>query len=164
MTKKTIEKLYKSYMSTCKEFRDKVTFTQYVKGEYQKMALTMFEKESLQKENARLKRELATLKASQKLGGGLDEKELQKALNSCQRIFKTLNRGKRSLVLSKSAMVASVEYSESGRSKTYKDCSKTAIREAEKSAWEIMSLENDFRNIHHFLKHGTMKAEEKDNA
>ncbi|UQT01375.1 hypothetical protein EMSIMAW_00093 [Enterococcus phage vB_OCPT_PG2] len=128
------------------------------------MALTMFEKESLQKENARLKRELVALKASQKLGGGLDEKELQKALNSCQRIFKTLNRGKRSLVLSKSAMMASVEYSGSGRSKTYKDCSKTAIREAEKSAWEIMSLENDFRNIHHFLKHGTMKAEEKDNA
>lgn len=34
MNKKTIEKLYKSYMSTCKEFRSKVTFTQYVKGEY----------------------------------------------------------------------------------------------------------------------------------
>lgn len=34
MYKKTIEKLYNSYMSTCKEFRDKVTFTQYVKGEY----------------------------------------------------------------------------------------------------------------------------------
>ncbi|WVP83381.1 hypothetical protein DOABOMFO_00087 [Enterococcus phage EF_KTM] len=31
MTKKTIEKLYKSYMSTCKEFRAVVTFTQYVK-------------------------------------------------------------------------------------------------------------------------------------
>ena len=34
MPKKTIEKLYKSYMSTCKEFREMVTFTQYVKGEY----------------------------------------------------------------------------------------------------------------------------------
>lgn len=34
MSKKTIEKLYKSYMNTCEEFRAVVTFTQYVKGEY----------------------------------------------------------------------------------------------------------------------------------
>lgn len=34
MYNKNIEKLYKSYMRTCKEFRAGVTFTQYVKGEY----------------------------------------------------------------------------------------------------------------------------------
>ena len=116
------------------------------------MVFTMSDKERLIKENAELTRKVEQLEASVALSK-VDTKELDNVLKSCKRIFTTFNKGKRNLVLAKGA-IDSLDGFCKPSDKRFHGTYSTAKREIERSAMEYLSLENDFRNLHHFIKFG----------
>lgn len=123
------------------------------------MVLSMYEAEQLRKENADLKRELKALKAKENLSS-IDTRQLDSVLKSCKRIFATLNNSKRSMVISNGTLNNLENFCKPTDKRFFATYEKT-LNLFNRHGMDLLSVENDFRNIHHFLMYGMPKNDKK---